>query len=765
MGKTINIQGIMLNNPRIKYCYHAEFLDESRVMLISEKDSTILTGKLFCLILLELQKQAFSLDGLTKALQGKASVFEIYYALETLENRGYLTEAAINLSPESCAYWESQGMQAHRLEKVLQEKSISLRTLGSISSQPFIDAFTAAGVRTGDQGVLNVLITDDYEREELRQINQEALQQKQPWLLIKPLGVDLWIGPLFQPEEGACWQCLEQRLGINRPLNTFYKSQNNTTENLPIPPAFSPLSLQIAANQTVQEVIKWLYWGKNEQLESKIVTYNTQSLTNKIHNLIKRPQCKACGDQAFKQQLPQPIQLKRGTSRCNAALGGYREALPEETLKRFGHHVSPITGVVQLLEPYFKSEGAPIFNYLSGRNLALRSKSLFWLNNHVRSGNGGKGRNWEQAKVGALCEAIERYSATYHEEDQAPVNGSLRELEVEVIHPNSCMNYSEKQYREREAANQDCTKFYSLVPIPFDETIQMDWHPVYSLTQQKFKYLPSCFCFAQYPAEDELRLFAYPDSNGCAAGNSMEEAILQGLLELVERDSVALWWYNRHQTLGVDLKSFQDPYFDQLMEYYGSLNRGLYVLDITTDLQIPSFIAISYSMEGEKQEIVFGCGTHVEASIGIERALTELNQILPIANVSPEDRKQGKYRTQDDVFLQWLNTATLENQPYLKPASQQKAKTAADYPQLCAPTVYDALQFCLKSTEAQGLETLVLDLTRADVGLNVVKVILPGLRHFWARFAPGRLYEIPVKLGWFDRPLKEEELNPIAFFL
>jgi oxazoline/thiazoline synthase len=40
-------------------------------------------------------------------------------------------------------------------------------------------------------------------------------------------------------------------------------------------------------------------------------------------------------------------------------------------------------------------------------------------------------------------------------------------------------------------------------------------------------------------------------------------------------------------------------------------------------------------------------------------------------------------------------------------------------------------------------------------------VIVPGLRHFYRRFAPGRLYDVPVKLGWRDRPLAEDELNPI----
>ena len=67
--------------------------------------------------------------------------------------------------------------------------------------------------------------------------------------------------------------------------------------------------------------------------------------------------------------------------------------------------------------------------------------------------------------------------------------------------------------------------------------------------------------------------------------------------------------------------------------------------------------------------------------------------------------------------------------------------------------------------ERLGSELLVLDQTRPEIDLPVVKVIVPGLRHFWARFAPGRLYDVPVKLGWLARPRAEEELNPIPMFL
>jgi oxazoline/thiazoline synthase len=46
----------------------------------------------------------------------------------------------------------------------------------------------------------------------------------------------------------------------------------------------------------------------------------------------------------------------------------------------------------------------------------------------------------------------------------------------------------------------------------------------------------------------------------------------------------------------------------------------------------------------------------------------------------------------------------------------------------------------------------------------VARVVVPGLRHFWRRLAPGRLYDVPVSLGWLDRPRAETELNPISIF-
>jgi ribosomal protein S12 methylthiotransferase accessory factor YcaO len=70
---------------------------------------------------------------------------------------------------------------------------------------------------------------------------------------------------------------------------------------------------------------------------------------------------------------------------------------------------------------------------------------------------------------------------------------------------------------------------------------------------------------------------------------------------------------------------------------------------------------------------------------------------------------------------------------------------------------------CVQLAKDRGMEIFVLDQTRADVGLRVAKVIVPGMRQLWKRFAPGRLFEIPVRLGWLASLLTENQLNPTRF--
>jgi len=209
------------------------------------------------------------------------------------------------------------------------------------------------------------------------------------------------------------------------------------------------------------------------------------------------------------------------------------------------------------------------------------------LRQSLRHKSGGKGKTDRQSQASGFCEAIELYSGIY-QGDEARIQATLTEL-GRAIHPCQCLLFSDRQYQNREALNEKAIVDHDWIPQPFDETQTLDWTPVWSMTEQRHKYLPTAFCYYNYKLPKTHR-FCSADSNGNAAGGTLEDAILQGFLELVERDSVALWWYNRLSRPGVDLASFNDPYLLDLQTWYHSQQRELWVLDLTTDLKIPAFV-------------------------------------------------------------------------------------------------------------------------------------------------------------------------------
>jgi ribosomal protein S12 methylthiotransferase accessory factor len=123
------------------------------------------------------------------------------------------------------------------------------------------------------------------------------------------------------------------------------------------------------------------------------------------------------------------------------------------------------------------------------------------------------------------------------------------------------------------------------------------------------------------------------------------------------------------------------------------------------------------------------------------------------------------YGYDDPEALHWWRTATLANQPYLAPADDIPPTRRSDYPPFKSGDLREDILGCQAMVEGLGYEMLVLDQTRPDIGLPVVKVVVPGLRHFWARFGRGRLYDVPLKMGWLSEPTPEAELNPIPVFI
>jgi bacteriocin biosynthesis cyclodehydratase domain-containing protein len=763
----------MLERPRFKPHLRVQVVAGEGAFVLSGDSQTLLRGRVYELVAPCIGGDR-SADDVCDALEGQVSPAEVYFVITQLEKKGYLCEQApIGPNPEA-AWWWAQGVDPREAARRLAESRVNLQTFG-VEALPFHTLLATMGIRQEDapaNASLGVVLVDGYQRAELADYNADRLRDGGTWLLVRPVGRQAWFGPVFRPGLTACWECLAQRLRTNSPVATYLASQSGRHKGDVEFIATSPAALQGALGLTANAVATWIVQRELPALEGKVQTLDLNSWKGESHTLVRLPYCPACGARSGgddgEASRPQPIVLK-SRQKAVTSDNGYRVVGPEITLGQYGHHVSPITGAVSMLErvgPAAKSgsaseEATPMHVYIAGHNLARRHRSLAELRGGLRNMSSGKGASDVQARASGLCEGLERYSGVFRG-DEIRRTASARQLGAAAVPLNDCLQFSDRQFRDRDGWNAR-KSHYQFVPVPLDSNAQIEWTSVWSLTLRESRFLPTAFCYYNVPQPDGEPI-CLGDSNGNAAGNTLEESILQGFLELVERDAVALWWYNRVKRPAVDLDSFADPYLDRVRAYLSERGRAIWVIDLTSDLQIPVFAALSCETDGPAERIVPGFGAHLDPHVALLRAVTEMNQML--ANLPDQPDRTGPAEPVDDQeTLEWLRTATVINQPYLLADDSAGCRSASSYPRSWTDDVAEDVRLCQALVEKLGMEMLVLDQTRAEIGLPVVKVIVPGLRHFWARYAPGRLYDVPVRLGWLSEATPEEKLNPIPMFL
>ena len=331
--------------------------------------------------------------------------------------------------------------------------------------------------------------------------------------------------------------------------------------------------------------------------------------------------------------------------------GGYRTVTSRATVSRFRKHVSPLTGVVTRLER-IDAELPMNTNYFAQHNFSAPAHSIDQLRSGLSGGSFGKGSTAEQGEASALMESIERYSGIFQGDEIRTTRSFGDFAPGEAILPNDIQLFSDTQFKHRFLQQPDDSH---PVPEPFDASAKAEWSPVSSLRDKRFKYLPTGLLYFFYGG-------FHTDSNGCAAGNTRDEAIVQGFLELIERDAYAIWWYNRVQRAEVDLAQFDDFYVRDLQSQFAEAGRKLWVLDITSDLGIPTYVAMMHWMQNGHENIEFGSGAHFDRRIALLRSLTELTQFMSVGMMGGASGEKPS--------LDGVTPLRLEDYPFLIPSER-----------------------------------------------------------------------------------------------
>jgi len=181
-------------------------------------------------------------------------------------------------------------------------------------------------------------------------------------------------------------------------------------------------------------------------------------------------------------------------------------------------------------------------------------------------------------------------------------------------------------------------------------------------------------------------------------------------------------------------------------------------------LGIATFAAISRRTDTAEEDIIYGFGAHLDPEIALTRALTEMNQSLEAVPATNGPDLMRTYRGNEDS-IRWWRTVKVADANYLIGSSAAGSVQLQDFQNLASDDLHQDIVTCKELARTRGIEILVLEQTRPDVGIPVVRVVAPALRHFWPRFGPGRLYDVPTREGWQSRPLTEDELNSFAIEL
>lgn len=736
--------------------FRFHIFDNDRVIFLSDSSHYLLSNVIFVHIARALENGPIFTQNLTSQLTPKFDEKLIVQALKLMVERGVLIEDYSSIFSQGArAFWYENGLNAQLLESLMKSRQLSVKAFCSDINQVevrFKLFFEKFGFHFNERADCSVFIVDNYLNHDLDQYLKSFRKNDHPWTLLKIEGSKIWIGPFFNDSGNNCWECLIQSLKLNRRVEVDLFGHDKAKLGVPTKVSMS-CNEDLAFRFSAIQIARWLLDSKNCPISNQLISIDPFNLKieNHQYGIIKCESCIANQDESREvnsyQFTKSPI-IFRDENGC-------RSAHPERTYEILNKIVSPITGIVPAYS-LFQVNGDYVASSI--RNLPNFEGKNYEINKSLRVPDVavGKGKTKLQAKIGCFAESVERYNSTFLGYSQ--VFSKYQDLPHNGIGPEKLLLFSEKQYENRDRINKSFGSF-NQVPKRYDGS-EIRWTSVQSLSGGDVAFIPSSYCYLNYPFQNEID-FCPGDTNGCASGNTIEEAIFYAILELVERDAVAIWWYNKIQYPGINTESLTDSILVDLIEVHRRQGRIFNLIDITSDLNIPVFVAVSSDSNGDR--IHFGTACHFDPTIAMIRAVRELNQIMTHTTLDKAFAFENVHPGQKE-FAKWVTSENLRNHTHLNPLTKNNFQPEK-YTSFHSDDFLDYINEFNALFEKKGLYAYWLNLSQANIEFSTVKVIIPGLRHFWNRLGPGRLYDAPVELGMISSPKAEDQMNKTPYFL
>jgi ribosomal protein S12 methylthiotransferase accessory factor YcaO len=210
--------------------------------------------------------------------------------------------------------------------------------------------------------------------------------------------------------------------------------------------------------------------------------------------------------------------------------------------------------------------------------------------------------------------------------------------------------------------------------------------------------------FLDYAGVFNQTLIMDADSTGCACGDDFEDAKLRGLLECIERDAVAIWWYGRQSRQHLPL-AMLDKSQPRLCYWLAGRSRRSLLIDATSDIGVPVVVAVSSEADGS--HVALGSAADHSLQGAATKALSEMIQMETSMRLSPQ--------AENTELDEWLAKASTRHMPQFQPAAASAEMSNS---------LEDAIQSCVAKA---GFQTLAINLTPPGCPAACARVVVPGL--------------------------------------
>ena len=431
---------------------------------------------------------------------------------------------------------------------------------------------------------------------------------------------------------------------------------------------------------------------------------------------------------------------------------------PWRTLEKGMRILSPRVGILRDLGAGVHFSGDPNVFVVGTRQA---DPSLYADVLAHESHSGAAGLSLAQALAGAIGETVERYCMRFYDYDDF-VLGSYEELEsrYRMVEPRQVRLHTEEQISAGGRAGMQHSGVQRQL---MDEQAQVYWRWGYSLTHEEWKLVPAHLVYLPYRAAEGEARVGIANSSGLAAGATIEEAMLSGLCELIERDAFTISWHNQFiaQRIVID-----DPELEALLRVDFNSDHpqvDLRFFDLTMDHGLPTVLAWMRRPTENGGGLYVSAASRPSPRAAVLKAAIEMGQCLPSCRFALEQLAQWQPRDDfSDVTSFERHCALYLKRPDLAPRALALFDQVDSTVRLGAMedhstgSILGDLRRIIDLLAAVGHETIVCDITTedmADLGLRVVRMLAPGMvnlhgNHNWPFLASERLSRIPEKLGW-----------------